>query len=126
MAKFAIGDTVFVNSPYNVAEKCIVDNLNPYLSENIAYYVKSIDNFGSFYTNEDTMFETKDKALDAYKRKCDELVESYKEDIKDLKTLLEFPLRHCFCEGEYTEYEAKEAYVLKVKELTGIDLKEQI
>lgn len=124
MAKFAIGDIVFVNSPYNVAEKCKVENLNVFLSEGPVYYVRSIDNFGSFYTNENTMFETKDSAIEAQNRKHAELVEFYKEGIKDLKTLLEFPLRHCFCEGEYTEYEAKEAYVLKVKELTGIDLKE--
>ena len=119
MSKFAIGDIVFVNSRYNVAEKCKVENLN---SEDNIYYVKSIDNFGSFCTKEDKMFETKDKALEAYGRKCAELIKAYKEDIKDLRTLLEFPLRHCFNGEEYTEYEAKEAYILRVKELTGIDL----
>ena len=119
MSKFAIGDIVFVNSRYNVAEKCKVENLN---SEDNIYYVKSIDNFGSFYTKEDKMFETKDKALETYGRKCAELIKAYKEDIKDLRTLLEFPLRHC-CNGEeYTEYEAKEAYSLRAKELTGNDL----
>lgn len=124
MAKFAIGDIVFVNSPYNVAEKCKVDNLNPYLTEGTVYYVQSVDNAGSFYTSEDTIFETKDKAIEAQNRKHAELVKFYREGIKDLKTLLEFPLRHCFDGGEYTEYAAKEAYILKVKELTGIDLKE--
>lgn len=114
-----MGDIVFVNSRYNVAEKCKVENLN---SEDNVYYVKSIDNFGSFYTKEDKMFETKDKALEVYGRKCDELIKAYKKDIKDLRTLLEFPLRHCFNGEEYTEFEARKAYILRVKELTGIDL----
>ncbi len=122
MAKFAIGDIVFVNSRYHVAEKCKVENLN---SEDNVYDVKSIDNFGSFSTKEDKMFETKDRAFEAYEKKCAELIKSYKEGIKDLRDLLMFPLRHCFNGEEYTEFEARQAYILRVTELTGIDLAQE-
>ena len=45
----------------------------------------------------------------------------YKREIKNLNDLLQFPLHHCFCGDEYTDWEAVEAYKTRVKELTGLN-----
>lgn len=40
----------------------------------------------------------------------------YKESIKTVEDLINFPLSHCFCGEEYTEYEVIAAYKERAKE----------
>ena len=62
----------------------------------------------------------------AYNQICSQLIghgiNKYKSEIKNLEDLLRFPLKHCFCGEEYTDYEALSAYKARVTELTEIVL----
>lgn len=49
-------------------------------------------------------------------------ISEYKEEIKNLHDLLQFPLKHCLWGDGYTDLEAIDAYKTKVKELIGIEL----
>lgn len=49
-------------------------------------------------------------------------VKGMKDSIKNLNDLLAFPLDHCFCGEEYTDYDAIKAYKERTFELTGIHL----
>lgn len=48
-------------------------------------------------------------------------ISEYKEEIKSLHDLLQFPLKHCLCGDGYTDFDAIDAYKTKVKELIGIE-----
>lgn len=121
MEKLQIGAIVYVNSTYNTAEKCKVTG---YGEENGKEYYKihSIDNCGDFGALPENIYLTRDAALRGAKKASEELVCKYKSEIKNLQDLLQFPLNHCFCGDEYTDWEAIEAYKIRVKELTGLVL----
>lgn len=116
---YKIGDIVYVNGIWNVAEKCEITSER---DSNGVYSVHSLDSGGSFGALTDNVFPTKEDAIAAHKRKSEENIVRYKEEIKNLNDLLEFPLNNCFCGEEYTDYDAREAYKIRVKELTGIVL----
>lgn len=119
---------VYVNSQYNMAEKCeIIDYVEHESGTGQGVYkVHSIDNKGTFETTENCIFATEKNAHEAYEKSFADLVEQYKDEIKTLKDLLEFPLSHCLsCGEEYIEYEAQKAYRIRANELTGLILKEK-
>ncbi len=122
---YKIGDVVYVNGPWNVAEKCkITSEWNSKKNGDGAYSVRSLDLGSSFGASINNIFSTKEDAIAAYKRKSKENIAKYKAEIKNLNDLLEFPLNHCFCGEEYTDYDAIRAYKTKAFELTGIVLEE--
>ncbi len=128
MQKFKNNAIVYVNSVYNIAEKCEVVNCVESKSDTGKNYYKvhSIDNYGTFGVAENCVFATKEDAQKAYYKLSAKRVEQYKKEIKTLKDLLEFPLTHCLaCGDEYTDYDAQRAYRIRANELTGIVLKEQ-
>lgn len=49
-------------------------------------------------------------------------ISEYKDEIKNLHDLLQFPLKHCLCGDGYTDFDAIDAYKAKVKELIGMEL----
>ena len=122
---YKIGDIVYVNGPWNVAEKCEITSEQGSRKNGDGFYsVHSLDLGGSFGAFTDNIFSTKEDAIAAHKRKSDENIAKYKEEIKNLNDLLKFPLDHCFCGEEYTDYDAIQAYKTKAFELTGIVLEE--
>ena len=122
---YKIGDVVYVNSFWNVAERCkIVSDKERKKNGDEAYSVCSLKMGGSFGASVDNIFSTKEDALAAYKRKSEEIVAKYKKEIKNLNDLLEFPLNHCLNGSEYTDDDAIQAYKAKALELTGIVLGE--
>lgn len=121
---FDNGEIVFVNSTYHIAEKCEVLYVGTYESDGKQYhkyYLRSIDCSGNFWASEGDVYQEKQKALKASSEKYADLVRAYCDEIKDINDLIRFPLKHCFCGEEYTEYEAREAYCIKAKELAGIE-----
>lgn len=116
---YKIGDVVYVNGPWNVAEKCEITSER---NGDGAYYVHSLDSCGSFGASINNIFSTKEDAIAAHKRKSEENIAEYKRKIKNLNDLLEFPLNHCLNGEEYTDYDAIQAYKTKAFELTGIVL----
>lgn len=121
--KFADNEIVYVNSTYNIAEKCNITKLLQKESKinKAVYALHSLDNLGSFAATEECIFKTKEDALKAYKESSNKLIEKYKNEIKTLEDLIKFPLSHCIaCGEEYTEEEAREAYEIRAKEIIGI------
>ena len=86
------------------------------------YKVHSSVHGGTFGATEDCIFATKKEACKAYLNASTQLINKYKSEIKNLEDLLRFPLEHCFCGEEYTDYEALSAYKARVTELTEIVL----
>lgn len=112
------GSIVYVNNDYNVAEKCIIEgfyNDEISISEDV-YKVRSLDCGGTFGSPESKIFETKEEAVEAYRKEFKEEADKYMSEIKSLKDLLQFPLDHCINGEEYTDYAAKAAYCAKMKE----------
>lgn len=62
------------------------------------------------------------KALAAAEHKRQDKISEYKDEIKNLHDLLQFPLKHCLCGDAYSDLEAIAAYKTMVKELIGIEL----
>ena len=117
---FKNGEIVYVNSIYNVAEKC-----------EITGYVKREPNTGQFFyivhptelgsnfdAATDCIFKTREEAIKSYQKHSEEIKEKYKSEITSLEDLLRFPLDHCLNGEEYTDYEARQAYTEKINELT--------
>lgn len=63
------------------------------------------------------LYENLDEIKAAIKEKWKNDVQKYKNKIKNIEDLINFPLSHCFCGEEYTEYEAIQAYKERAKEL---------
>ena len=64
-------------------------------------------------------------AADEHKRQAkvsEHRISEYKDEIKNLHDLLQFPLKHCLWGDGYTDFDAIDAYKAKVKELIGIEL----
>lgn len=123
MYKFKKDDIVFVNGAYSIAEKCkITDYIEnePEIKQS-AYMVHSLEIGGTFGVLEDSIFATKEEAVQDAVLKSKEQTEKYCKEIKNMDDLLKFPLDHCLC-GDYTDYEAKQAYKIRVKEIVGLNL----
>ena len=63
------------------------------------------------------LYENLDEIKAAIKEKYKNDIQKYKNDIKNVEDLINFPLNHCFCGEEYTDYEAVQAYKERAKEL---------
>lgn len=124
MRKFKNGITVYVNSTWNVEEECtILDYIEDESGAGKNFYkIHSSVHGGTFGATEDCIFATKEEAREAHLKASTQLIDKYKSEIKNLEDLLRFPLEHCFCGEEYTDYEALSAYKARVTELTEIFL----
>jgi len=126
--KYKIGDVVYIRTTWIPVEKAkIVDYYVPPddpQNKEPVYVVHSIDNHGTAYVTEDCIFRTKDEAIKTYELECEAQTKKYCDEIKTLEDLIRFPLEHCFCGEEYTDYEAIEAYKIRAKEIAGTDFGE--
>lgn len=99
--------------------------------EYILVHGKSYDNnsfTGKLHKMFNDVFKTKEQCLQAIKTKNDLIIAAYKEEITDIKSLINFPLEHNVgqCE-EYTDYETIRAYKERAAELGfNIDLENSI
>lgn len=120
METFKIDDVVYVNGAWLTADKCkIVDIENNYgENKETMYKIQSLDMGGTYGALYNQIFTTKEKAVQAAKENNERIVNAYKDEIKTLKDLLEFPIA-TFCSEDY---EAVRAYKEKVKEIVGIDI----
>ncbi len=112
---------VFVNTPYNVAEKCKITGVEKNNKKTL-YKLHSFETYASFGAYENNVFSTKEEAQNAYLEKQDKQIEEYCSKLNTLEDFLAFPLSHCFCGEEYTDFAARKAYIKKAKELFNISL----
>lgn len=68
------------------------------------------------------LYTSAESAYDAYCIKQNNRIKKYCSEINTIEDLAKFPINHCLNGEEYTDYEAYQAYKIKVKELVGIDL----
>lgn len=126
MERIKEGTIIYLNTGVSIAEKCEVipikdeelDNLILEGMNNIEdiYKVHSLDLLGTFYIDSKDIFITKEDAIEAYKQEYEQQVEEYLDEINSLLDLLYFPLEHCINGDENTDYAAKAAYCIKIKE----------
>ena len=122
MKKFTKGTIVFVNTVWFTGEKCeVLDKQTRQDSGQTIYTVHSLDNFGTYGVPEEYIYSSKEEANSAYLRKSAENIQNYRSEIRDLKDLVEFPLKHTLT-GEYADTDAAEAYKIRIHELTGYDI----
>lgn len=125
MEKLKEGTIIYLNTGYEVAEKCKIVPYKPGELDELKleledvehlYKVYSIDTSGTFYTYEKDIFMTEKDAIEAYKKKHEQQIEEYLNKINSLADLLYFPLEHCINGDENTDCAAKAAYCIKIKE----------
>ena len=63
------------------------------------------------------LYTSLDNIKEAIKNEWNESVNNYKNQIKNIEDLINFPLHHCFNGEEYTNEEAMYAYKERAKEL---------
>lgn len=122
-----VGSIVFVYEQWSgcVIKAEIIDVHENYYELHMLYHVnKEGEEFDRAYgtTNraiKDVWISAKD-AFDAIDSKRKESIDNYKAEIKTVEDLVAFPLNHCFCGEEYTDYEAMAAYKIRCMELLNI------
>ena len=122
--KFKDNEIVYVNTTYNTAEQCRILFVQKVFETNeLVYALRSLNNFVTFTAAEECIFKTKEDAVKSYEESTSKLVKKYKDEIKTLEDLVKFPLSHCiYGGGKYMDKGAREAYKIKAKEITGIDI----
>lgn len=84
---------------------------------------KTISNaYGTSTRYVENLYPSAASAYSVYFEKSIKQKRQYIEKIKTVRDLVDFPLNHCLCGDEYTDYDAKAAYKQRVKELLNIDL----
>lgn len=74
------------------------------------------DDYGSSAALLDHCFKTKEEAFEARKKEVEAYENKLREELTDLYSLLDFPLKHCLY-GEYTDYIALKVYKDAIEEL---------
>lgn len=72
----------------------------------------------------DDLYSTKEELLSAEKEKSRKRIEKFKEEIKDIKDLIQFMSDNVIstCAEEYVDWDARTAVIERSKELLNIDL----
>lgn len=80
-----------------------------------------INCYGEYTAWADECFSTEEEIKKYIQEKHDKAVEAYRREIKTVEDFVKFPLSHTLY-GEEPNYEAREAYVTRAKELFGFDI----
>lgn len=78
--------------------------------------------YGTSGARFDKIYASAKDAYTAKKQDFDKKTSEYCDKIRTVQDLVQFPLEHCLCGEEYTDYPAIAAYRRRAKELTGTDL----
>ena len=80
------------------------------------------DMFGVSRRVFDQVWHTAKEAWAAIDKEHDNAVIRYSQNMETVEDLLKFPLLHCLCGEEYTDYAAIDAYKKRCSELLDINL----
>lgn len=120
---FQIGDIIYANTTYNIAEKCeIIGIINDPAEHYEGYQVHSLDNYGTFGVRTNNAYTTREEALQAYKKKKEEAKNRFKEQMLDMKDVVNFALSQI--SGEYVTTGAIPAIKERASELLNIPIEE--
>lgn len=112
IVKAVIVDKNIFNDGYSIRYQSIVDRDGNEI----------VDMVGDSCRESSEIWKSAADAYAARDKKHQEKLAAYKNKIKDMKTLILFPLDHCLNGEEYTNYDARTAYKERAKELLGLDL----
>lgn len=126
---FKIDDTVYVYENWSgeIVKAVVSKKSKNGVYINYKYFVdnngKELNRFtGSSYRNFNEIWDSVAEALNIKKERNNKIIQEYLKEIKNIEDLVKFPINHCFCGEEYTEEEAKAAYIIRVKELLNIQI----
>lgn len=126
---FKIGDTVYVYENWSgkIVKAVVSKKSKNGVYINYQYFVdnngKELNRFiGSSYRKFNEIWDSVAEALNIKKERNNKIIQEYLKEIKNIEDLVKFPINHCFCGEEYTEEEAKAAYIIRVKELLNIQI----
>lgn len=129
MKSFNIGNTAYFIEAWSghVIRGKITEVYDDSVSIHCECYVDPEGNFksksyGTCGARFGKLYSTAQEAFAEKNRKHLEIISKYSNEIKDVPSLLKFALEHCVTGEEYTDYEAREVYIKKAKELLNIDL----
>lgn len=119
MANLKIGDIVYAIYDDDIITKGTVQEYMGESEKNINMYKIDVG-YGpvpNIYL-EQNLFRTKTEAAAEVKRRRDNAIKRYMNEITDVSSLVSFCLNHCVaCAEEYTNWNAREAVKIKAKEL---------
>lgn len=129
MTNLKTGDTVFFIDHWNghiikgTVETLLPEGANVHCNAIVDENGNKVeDAYGTGGARFEKLYASAKDAYDAKKKLREEAVNKYCDEIGTIADLVSFPLNHCLCGEEYTDYPAIEAYKIRAKELTGIDL----
>ena len=129
MSNVNIGDTVFFIDHWNghiirgTVESLLPEGANVHCDAIVDENGNKIeDTYGTGGARFEKLYASAKDAYDAKKKLYEEAVKKYCDEIKTGADLISFPLTHCLCGEEYTDYPAIEAYKIRARELAGVDL----
>ena len=85
---FENGEIVYVNSTYNVAERCEITGYAEYKPNTgqFLYFVHSTELGGNFGAAADCIFKTREEAIESHQKRSKELKEKYGFSDEQLKS----------------------------------------
>lgn len=96
---------------YSVRQVCKVDRTGRKVEKS---YGGKADAYGKL------LYKSAEEAYNSCQQKHIDIQKEYLGQIKTVEDLIRFPLDHCFCGEEYTDWDAVSAYEQRAKELLGI------
>ena len=126
MKNFEIGQKVWFLEPWSKMPKSATivsfETIKPDKERTVAKL--HLDEGGTNSMLVDNLYSTKEELLCAEKEKSRKRIEKFKEEIKDVKDLIQFMFDNVVSTGaeEYADWDARTAVIERSKELLNIDL----
>lgn len=123
---FKIGQKVWFLEPWSKMPKSATivsfETIKPDKERTVAKL--HLDEGGTNSMLVDNLYSTKEELLCAEKEKSRKRIEKFKEEIKDVKDLIQFMFDNVVSTGaeEYADWDARTAVIERSKELLNIDL----
>lgn len=120
IAEVKVGQTVwFYEGWTNTIEEATITGIVS--NSNVEYVSLDVHNAGMCNRTLDDIYPSKQACEKAVTIKDENTIDSYKREIKDLKSLVTFAVTHCIGPSEeYTDYNARKAFISRAEEILGI------
>ena len=79
---------------------------------------------GETYCKKEQLYSSAEAAYEEQLKAQQNKIKEYCDQIKSIEDLVKFSIDHCLNGEEYTDYEARRAYINRVSDLLGIKLED--
>ena len=120
ISEIKIGQTVWFHESWtNTIEEAVITDIVS--CDHIDYVSLKVLKVGMCNQTLENIYPSKQACEKAVEMKNMEMINSYKKEITDLKALVTFAVTHCIGPSEeYTDYNARKAFIDRAEELIGI------